>query len=68
MDTRRARRRDLGGVIFGGILLVVGIYYLFQQTLGFDIPDLNWNQIWPILLVILGVVIVYENWSRRRLN
>ena len=66
MDTRHGRRRDLGGIIFGGILLVVGIYYLFQQTLGFDIPDLNWDQIWPILVVLLGVVILYENWSRRQ--
>ncbi len=66
MDTRHARRRDTGRLIFGGILLVVGIYYLFQQTLGFDIPDLNWDQIWPILLVLIGVAILYESWSKRQ--
>ena len=32
------RRRDAGGLIFGVILLIVGIYYLLQRTLGLDIP------------------------------
>lgn len=64
-DTRR-RRRDGGGLIFGGILLLVGIYYLLQQTLGFDLPDLNWNQIWPLILIAIGVLVLYGAWTRSR--
>jgi LiaI-LiaF-like transmembrane region len=63
---RQRRRRDTGGLIFGGILLLVGIYYLLQQTLGFDLPDLDWDQLWPILLIILGGGILWSAWSRRR--
>jgi NADH:ubiquinone oxidoreductase subunit 4 (subunit M) len=59
------RRRDAGGLIFGGILLVVGIYYLLQRTLGLDIPDLNWDQIWPVFVILLGGAILYGAWSRR---
>lgn len=59
------RRRDVGGLIFGGILLVVGIYYLFQRTLGLDIPDLEWDQVWPVAVILLGGVILYNNWTRR---
>lgn len=65
MDARHVRR-DFGGLVFGGILLVVGIYYLFQKTLGLNIPDLNWDTIWPVLLVILGGVVLFENWSKRQ--
>jgi len=65
METRRVRR-DFGGLIFGGILLVVGIYYLFQKTLGLNIPDLNWDTLWPVLLVLLGGVVLFENWSKRQ--
>lgn len=59
------RRRDAGGLIFGGILLVVGIYYLLQRTMGLDIPDLNWDQIWPVFVILLGGGILYGAWSRR---
>ena len=67
MEPRSPRRRhDGGGLVIGGILLLVGIYYLFQQTLGFDIPDLNWNQIWPLILIVIGGLVLYGAWSRSR--
>ncbi len=59
------RRRDVGGLVFGGILLAVGIYYLLKQTLGLDIPDLNWDQLWPLAVILLGAAILYGNWTRR---
>ena len=59
------RRRDVGGLVFGGILLAVGIYYLLQRTLGLDIPDLNWDQLWPLAVILLGGAILYGNWTRR---
>jgi uncharacterized membrane protein len=66
MDGRGVhRRRDAGGLIFGGVLLAVGIYYLLQRTLGLDIPDLDWDQLWPIAVILLGGAILYSNWTRR---
>jgi drug/metabolite transporter (DMT)-like permease len=59
------RRRDVGGLVFGAILLVVGIYYLLRQSLGFNLPDLNWDQLWPVFLMALGAVVLYGAWSRR---
>ena len=58
MEPRVHRRRDVGGLVFGGILLAVGIYYLLQRTLGLDIPDLDWDQIWPIAVIVLGISVV----------
>lgn len=66
MDSGGAhRRRDAGGLILGVILLMVGIYYLLQRTLGLDIPDLNWDQLWPLLLILLGGAILYGAVTRR---
>ncbi len=65
MDERH-RRRDRGGIVFGVILLLVGGYYLLQQTLGLNLPDLNWDQLWPVIVMIIGGVILYGAWSRNR--
>ena len=64
MEVRGHGRRDAGGIVFGAILLLVGGYYLLQQTFGLNLPDLNWDQIWPVLVIVLGVVVLYGAWSR----
>lgn len=49
---------DVGGLIFGAILLLVGGYYLLVNTFGFDLPELNWDMIWPIALIGLGLAVL----------
>lgn len=67
MEPRSTRRRhDIGAFVFGGILLVVGTYYLLRQGLGLDLPELSGDQLWPILLIAVGGIVLYENWWRRR--
>ena len=51
-------RRPIGaGLIIGIILLAVGI---------FDLIGWNWNFIWPIILIAIGLVIVLRGVFRRR--
>lgn len=52
------RRIDVGALVFGAILLVVGAYYLLENTFGFNMPDINWDQVWPILVIALGASVV----------
>lgn len=49
------RRVDTGALILGVILLLVGGYFLLENAFGFDLPELNWDLIWPLALVALGV-------------
>jgi hypothetical protein len=49
---------DVGALIFGAILLFVGGYYLLVNTFGVALPDLDWDQIWPIAVIGLGIVVV----------
>ena len=52
------RRIDVGALIFGAILLVVGVYYLLENTFGIKMPEINWDQVWPIFLIVLGASVV----------
>jgi len=38
---------------------VVGGYFVLRNTLGFDIPNLNWDLIWPLFIVALGVGVLW---------
>lgn len=62
----QTQRRDVGAIVFGVILLLVGGYYLLQQTLGVDLPTLDWSRIWPVFLLVLGGVIVYRSWQEKQ--
>ena len=55
---RADRRIDVGALIFGAILLVVGAYYLLENTFGINMPEINWDQVWPILVIALGASVV----------
>ena len=58
------RRLDVGGLLFGLILLVVGGYFILRNTLGWDIPDLDWNMIWPLFILALGAGILWTAYTR----
>jgi hypothetical protein len=55
----RRRRSDFGALVFGAIILFVGGYYLLRNTLGWDLDELNWEPIWPVLVIVLGLAILY---------
>ena len=45
-------------LIFGLIFLIVGLWFFASETLGLDLPDIEWSQLWPLLLIGLGAWIV----------
>jgi len=52
------RTVDVGALLFGVVLLLVGGYYLLTNTFGFDLPELNWDMIWPLAVIVLGASVV----------
>ena len=68
-DGRDYRGRRDGGrtpaLIFGILLFAAGLYFLARNTLGIRMPDLDWDTIWPFLLVALGLLLLYRAWERR---
>ena len=53
-------------LVFGVIILLVGLWFFGSRTLGLDMPDIEWGQLWPLLLIGLGAWIVYGAMRRNR--
>jgi hypothetical protein len=62
---RRHRSRG-GSIIFGVILLVLGLWFFASQTLGIALPRLRWDEIWPILLIGIGAWVLVGSMGWRR--
>ena len=55
-----------GTIVFGVILVAVGLWFFADQTLGLDMPRLRWSELWPILIIVLGGWIVLGSMRRER--
>ncbi len=64
----RGRRSgfDAGALIFGALLLFVGGYYLFRNTLGFALPELDSDKVWPVVVIAIGLAFVLRSSFRTR--
>jgi Domain of unknown function (DUF5668) len=63
------RRNEGGrwvGIVFGLILLGVGLWYFAERTLGLDMPDIHWGQLWPVILILIGVAVLMGGLRRDR--
>jgi phage shock protein C len=48
-------RRTSGSIVVGGIFVVLGLFFLFDQAF----PDvLSWNYVWPIALIAVGIAVI----------
>ena len=52
--------------VLGLILLAVGLWFFADQTLGLDMPQLRWSQLWPVFLIALGVWTALGSMRRSR--
>ena len=55
----------IGTIVFGAILLVIGLWFFADQTLGLEMPHLRWSQLWPFLLIGFGAWIAIGSMRRR---
>lgn len=62
----RDEHRPGAAVLFGLILVVIGLWFFAERTLGLTLPRLQVGQLWPLLLIGLGVWIVLGAFRRPR--
>ena len=55
--------RDWGGLIFAVLLLLTGGYFLLRNTLGIAMPDIDWDALWPVLVILLGMGVLARGWT-----
>jgi hypothetical protein len=57
---------DWASRAWGLLVLAIGLWFFADVTLGFDMPSLAWRELWPLLLVVVGLGIVLRGLARRR--
>jgi hypothetical protein len=57
---------DTAGRIWGLILLAVGLWFLADVTLGYDMPSIAWRDLWPLALIGIGLLVLVRGMTRRR--
>jgi hypothetical protein len=62
-DMRRAG--DTAARIWGLIVLAIGAWFLVDVTLGYDMPTIPWGDVWPIGLIVIGLIVVVRGMGRR---
>lgn len=65
-DPGLAAAGDAAARVWGLIVLAVGLWFLADITLDLDMPAIAWRELWPVALILIGVVIVLRGVVRRR--
>jgi hypothetical protein len=55
----------VASIVVGLILVGIGVWYFAEQTLGIRMPRIAWRDVWPVVLILLGVVVIVRSLSRR---
>jgi hypothetical protein len=59
--------RDRGrtaSVLFGLVILGLGLWFFAEYTLGYQLPRIRWSQVWPAFLIVLGLWVVLGSMRR----
>jgi hypothetical protein len=59
----RARSSDRTSIVAGGIFVVLGAMFLLERL---GLLVLAGRYVWPVLLIVLGIVVLIGESSRRR--
>ena len=50
---------------WGAIVLAIGLWFFADVTLGLSMPSLAWRELWPIVLIVIGLFVVVRGLARR---
>jgi len=59
------RAADTAARAWGLIILALGVWFLADVTLGYDMPSIPWGDVWPVGLIVIGLLVVVRGMSRR---
>lgn len=52
-------------VLVGLVLLVIGVWYFLDQTLGLEMPRVRWADLWPLILIFIGGAMLFRSVGRQ---
>ena len=56
------RGRTMGPIIFGAIMILVGLSFLLERTFAW----MNFDNLWPLIIIAIGLLVVYNATQRRK--
>jgi hypothetical protein len=56
----------MAGIAWGIVLVLVGLWFFADQTLGIDLPGIPWGDLWPLVIIAFGVWIIVRAMGFRR--
>jgi hypothetical protein len=48
----------LASAVIGSIVILTGVYFLLRNAFGLVVPAIDWDLVWPIVVIASGVAIV----------
>ncbi len=59
------KRLDAPGIIFGLVLLTTGVWYLLRNTFGLPLDEIDWDRVWPLIVLCLGGSVIFKAWTTK---
>ena len=56
----------LATIVFGLIIIAIGVWFFLDRTLGFNLPEIDWGGLWPVILIGIGAWILVGAGRRNR--
>lgn len=63
-DYERPRGKQRGSLMGGLVLITIGCIFLLDRI----IPGIGWGDLWPLILVVIGVVLLAYNVGPKKSN
>ena len=64
VQSRRGDPGRTGTIIFGLILVAIGLWFFADQTLGLEMPRLRISELWPVVLIVIGGWVLLSSMRR----
>src|SRR5262245_30213192 len=65
-DPNVVNAADTAARVWGLLVLAVGVWFFLDITLAMDMPAVPWRDLWPLVLIVIGVAVVVRGMARRR--
>jgi fatty acid desaturase len=52
--------------LWGLVLIVIGLWLFGRFTLDLDLPSIDWDLVWPLVLIAVGGFVLLSAAGRRR--
>ncbi len=59
------RGPSLGALVTGLALVIIGLYFFLDRTLGVAMPRIQWSTVWPVILIAIGAIVLVRSVRRR---